>query len=265
MIALWWDCAHRRQHETTMSESLSHTVAPGQAPRKAPMDIRPYARPGSGPTVYGTRVRPLAAALPADTDLLLEPVRPSEIAPLPMALNEPMPAAEPDLDLPWVTAYLVEDTTPASASSAPLPATPVAEDVPTSQPTVSSTPNYSRVVEGWLLQDTAAKLSEFSMNPRAFVRGNEREREHSTPMFAWRDEDLPMTMSADPNGSDAGDPAEAADSIGVLGNAELAARALESLAHRVRAGQVHLPVHSPDLSEAALLAAALLALLSIPA
>ena len=230
------------------------------------MDVRPYARPGSGPTVYATRIQAATALVPVEPGLLPEPVRQSEIASLPMGSNERILAAEPDLDLPWVTAYLVDDAEPAPASPSPLLSLPVAADVPTSHQDVSSTPNYSRVIEGWLLQDTAAKLSEFSMNPGAFVRANVRDREHNTPMFAWRDEDLPMTMSAaSPNGSDPSDTAaEAVDNEAGLGNAEVAARALESLAERVRAGHVHLPLPMSDLSDAVVLAATLLALLSMP-
>ena len=281
------------------------------------MDIRPYARPVSGPTVYAARVLPVPAAAPVEPDVLLGPalqiepvqvepvqIEPAQIEPAQietvrsietvrhiepeppetpfvqpqspstaspaMESTEPVLGDEPDLDLPWVTAYLVEEAEPGPASSALLHPLPVAADVPTSNTNigsdVSSTPNYSRVVESWLLQDTAAKLSEFSMLPGVFVRASVRDRDHSRPMLAWRDEDLSITMSPlGPNGDDASDAAtDPVDTGGVLGTAEVAARALESLAMRVRAGRVHLPLPISDLSDAAALAATLLALLSMP-
>ena len=211
------------------------------------MDVRPYARPGSGPPFYATRVRTSMASLPT------------------MASSDPGLATEPDLDLPWVTAYLVDDAEPATPPSWPLQVSSVLAEAPTPPADVSSTPNYNMVVENWLLQDTAAKLSEFSANPQAFVRANVRDRAHSTPMFAWRDEDLPVTMSvARPNGYDSCDSEAVTVVTGLSGTAEVAACALESLATRVRAGHLHLPRQTSDLSEAAVLAAVLLALLSMP-
>ena len=75
--------------------------------------------------------------MPVEPDPLLEPAQQSEIASLPMASNEPISAAEPDLDLPWVTAYLADDAEPAPASPTQLHSLPVAADVPTSLPDVS--------------------------------------------------------------------------------------------------------------------------------
>ena len=83
----------------------------------------------------------------------------------------------------------------------------------------------------------------------------------------WSDEDtmdiMPVKAPLAPTARGEEWAAQARREADLSGNTEATASALESLAHRVRSGDIVMPGFAPDMGDAAALAAALAALLSV--
>lgn len=85
------------------------------------------------------------------------------------------------------------------------------------------------------------------------------------PLPMWGDDDLMDIMPTKPSAAGAAEPwaEQARRESERVGNPHAVANALETLAQRVRRGELELPAYAPDVSDAALLAAALAALLGV--
>lgn len=176
----------------------------------------------------------------------------------------------------------VQPTTALPTPSAPLFAAasqvpPYVPPVGTPQPSV--TPFDASAVESWPLAEAADALDEITRELGEVDGANDASPARlfgslgaPSPLPAWSDEDLmdimpmrhatPTVASADAAplvSGEAHDPsALAADA-----SAQAAAQALETLAQRVRAGELQLPGYDPRMGDAAALVSALAALLGL--
>ena len=192
------------------------------------------------------------------------------------------PAADPSVDFATGSQHVVTPYVPpewrARASltvrereSASTPSAEVAEaeSLPSIGSFLQAPTEVAPPREDWPFQDAGEQTTELTEE----LRGNETSassgegvRPLSLPM--WKDDDLmdimpPPTTRTPSAGIRDSASAESTSSAEGMQHTESAARALETLAQRVRSGDLLLPGYAPELGDAAALAAALAALLGI--
>ena len=246
-----------------MSDSLHSVAHPVQAPRSN-TEARPYARPVAGVRASAPKfVRPLDARSHV-------PASPEELPAVRFPMLESSPrATQADLDLPWVTAYLdAESSSDAPDALLSVVDRSASEDVPPPDVVFGNGSASMLGPDNWLLQDTAAKLSEISAE--TFVRAPVRD-EHAPTLAlpAWSDDDLLVIMSATRISMERDETlaltraaTRSEGDAGTRSNAFSIAAALESLAVRVRAGELSVPDSAGCTDDASALAATLPALLT---
>ncbi len=183
--------------------------------------------------------------------------------------------------LPWIDAFL------ASTPATPMLAVDEPIEVDTEReawPMPEAAPEAPTPSDAWALDDAAQQLRSLvdELRDHEGIAEDVGERatlfdEPSTPgpLPAWTDDDMidimPVQIAHSPVSTRVPTPgsigaiepwAERARRVGD-DNAEAAAKALEMLARRVRAGEISLVGYEPRLGEAATLAAALAALLGV--
>ncbi len=201
-------------------------------------------------------------------------------APTPVHVEAFETPAGPAVALPWIDAFL--DTAPPDAA--------VVEDVEAYEPPVVKEVEAVEAEQGTVVQDVVVPddvvptaeewpLEEAGEAMRAI--GDDLERHDAAvshvdreieppvaitpPLPMWGDDDMNIMPVKTPPASDehgAHWAAREQRDTERSSHPETAAQALEALAQRVRSGEIQLPGFSPEMGEAAALAAALSALLS---
>ncbi|MEO7520708.1 MAG: hypothetical protein ABIW79_02715 [Gemmatimonas sp.] len=194
------------------------------------------------------------------------------------------PTTRPTLEIPMASDAVVAPYVPAQwrACSEPT-ANPTKRDLAASAPAhvddslppIGSFLQESEVVpattDDWPFHDAGEQTTELSSDlPGA--EATAAESGHGVappPLPMWNDDDMMDIMPTATNRPSSANlasrdtPSPETSEQGSFAHTESAARALESLAHRVRSGELHLAGYVPELGDAAALAAALAALLGI--
>jgi hypothetical protein len=154
-----------------------------------------------------------------------------------------------------------------STASAAIPET---ESLPSIGSFLQASTEVAPPREDWPFQDAGEQTTELTEellgNEVASGSSGAGVQPLSLPM--WKDDDLmdimpPPSTRTPTSGTTERTSAESTTSADGIQHTESAARALETLAQRVRSGDLLLPGYAPELGDAAALAAALAALLGI--
>ena len=179
---------------------------------------------------------------------------------------------------PWLTPEVI--ATPiadeAIAADAMVAEVPLVEASIVAATTETDAPETA---DAWPLEEAGAAMRAFaedlnsrvSESPRTFAMDSTEPPgsavEPLSPLPMWSDEDtmdiMPVKAPLAPTARGEEWAAQARREAELTGNTEATARALESLAHRVRTGDIVMPGFASDMGDAAALAAALAALLSV--
>ena len=190
--------------------------------------------------------------------------------------------AEEDLGEPMSEPWLTSEVdAPSIVDEAVVEDAMVAEvpSVDLSIVAAATEPDAADTADAWPLDEAGAAMRAFaddldtreSESPRTRAMESTEPPVSSaaplSPLPMWSDEDtmdiMPVKSAGAPTARGEEWAAQARREADLTGNSEATARALESLARRVRNGDIVMPGFAPDMGDAAALAAALAALLSV--
>lgn len=253
---------------------------------QAPIDVDSIrgVRTAAGPYVPSTwrvrlpetHIRELVADAVAET-AVIEGTS-SDVSDLPSLVSGVSLGLSPDL--PWIDAFVDREGETAEYEATPdigeLSTDPAVSDGIPLVVEVAATPMEAvasaSAVDEWPLDDVGSAIRALADELGVAEHHDDSasveapfEPPAATPLPMWGQSDLMdiMPIRAERFAQEESEhwAAQARRETERAGNPEMAALALEALARRVRAGELSIPAFSPDLSDAAALAAALVALL----
>ena len=243
-------------------------------------DRGPYARPSTslaGHAIDAVLVDAIRATVGPYVPATLRGPRTRETATTPLFEATVEEGVTSSPELPWIDAFLDSERTDGHETSPSDAATSEADVVAMSAPE-----EPSAAAEQWPLDEAGQAMRmladelgarEPSVGERApdsssAPLSSDAPTASTPPLAMWGDDDMMniMPVKASPRqDTDSNEhwAARARRESERTGTNEAAALALESLARRVRDGEISIPGYTPDMGDAAALAAALAALLSV--